>query len=130
LNVVDVSLFSLSLLNIYEWCVYQWENDTTICFLVHLITQWFFSYLIFSCFSFPWYVINHTSQFSFTLYINICFLLSSWVFPLSYAINHTNQFLFFLEKNEQRKQQSWLPPTFEKRMKKGNNSRDWQGRVR
>jgi hypothetical protein len=44
--------------------------------LVHLITQWIFSY-----FSFPLCVIDHTNQFSFTLYTNTSFLLSTWVFP-------------------------------------------------
>jgi hypothetical protein len=33
-----------------------------------------------------------------------------------------------LEKRmKKRKQQLWLSPTFEKRMNKGNNSRDWRG---
>jgi hypothetical protein len=58
--------------------------------------------------------------------------LSFWVpvyFLFSYAINHINQFLLHWKKNEERKQPPWLPLTFEKRMKKWNNSRDWRGRV-
>jgi hypothetical protein len=65
-------------------------------------------------------VILSLVQFFFTLYINISFLLS-------HSINHTNQFLFPWKKNEETKQHPWLPPTFEKRMKKGNNKCDWRG---
>jgi hypothetical protein len=74
----DLSLFSISLLTIYEWRSYHWHNDATILSLIHLITQWFFPY-----FSFPWRVIDHTNQFPFTLYINIppfeFFSISFWV---------------------------------------------------
>jgi hypothetical protein len=50
LSLLDLSLFSLSLLTIYEWRGYHWQNDATILFLVHLITQWFFP-CFWSCFA-------------------------------------------------------------------------------
>jgi predicted membrane protein len=100
-SLLDLSLFSLSLLTIYEWRGYHWQNDAIILSLVHLIAHWFFPY-----FSFPWWVINHTNQFSFTLYINIFpfgFLsIPFWVMSSITPINFS-----FLEK----------------RMNKGNNRR-------
>jgi hypothetical protein len=37
-SLLDLSLFSLSLLTIHEWRDYHWQNDTVILSLVHLIT--------------------------------------------------------------------------------------------
>jgi hypothetical protein len=107
-DTMNLSLFSLSLLIIYEWHGYHWQNDSKILFLVHLITQWFFYcfFLSFMC---------HQSDQSIFLCIPIS--LSFWVpeyFLLSHVINHTNQFLFPWEKNEERKQQLWLSLTFGK----------------
>jgi hypothetical protein len=94
-SLFDLSLFSLFFLTIYEWRDYRWQNDAAIISFVHLITQWFFP-----CFSFPWRVINHNNQFSFTLYINISFLLSSLVVPFESSHQSRQSISLFKKMNK------------------------------
>jgi hypothetical protein len=105
LSLLDLSIFSLSLLTIYEWRGYHWQNDATILSFVHLCN---YSFLTWSFLVFPFLEVSSITP-SFPL-LCTSISLSFWVpkyFLLSYAINHANQFLF-----------PW------KRMNKENNSRD------